>query len=71
MLAYGDDKKRAAFRAVIERARQDGLSPAELASMITAVEIETPGTNGVHTKESCDVISKVGERWARARSAMG
>ena len=61
MLTYGDDPKREAFRAAIERARQDGLSPAELASMITAVENETPGTNGVHTKESDDVIYEPGE----------
>ena len=61
MLTYGDDTKREAFRAAIERARQDELSAAESASMITAVENETPGTNGVYTKESGDVISKVGE----------
>ena len=61
MLTYGDDPKREAFRAAIERARQDGLSPAELASMITAVENETPATNGVHTKESDDVIYEPGE----------
>ena len=61
MLTYGNDPKREAFRAAIERAREDGLSLNDLADMITAVENETPATNGVHPAEPEDVIYEPGE----------
>ncbi len=60
MLTYGDDSKREAFLAAIERARGDGLSPAEMASMITAAEHETRTTNGARPTESDDVIYEPG-----------
>ena len=63
MLTYGDDKKREDFRAAVERAREDGLSPAEMASMITAAKSEPPPTNGAHPKDmdAADVIYEPGE----------
>ena len=61
MLTYGDEKKREAFRVAIEQAREDGLSPAEMASMITATENETHPTNGVHPKDAEGVIYEPGE----------
>ena len=61
MLTYGDEKKREAFRVAIEQAREDGLSPAEMASMITAAENGTHPANGVHRKETDDVIYEPGE----------
>ena len=60
MLTYGNNPKRAAFRAAIERAREDGLSTAEMASMITTVDNEPRPTNGVHPTESDDVIYEAG-----------
>lgn len=61
MLTYGDDKKREAFRAAIEQAREDGLSEAEMASMITATENGTYPANGAHPKNMEDVIYEPGE----------
>ena len=61
MLTYGNDPKREAFRAAIERAREDGLSEAEMASMITAAEHDTHSTNGAHASEPDDVIYEPGE----------
>ena len=61
MLTYGDDKKREAFRAAMERFRQDGLSLDDMASMITAAMNESRRTNGVHPKETEDVIYEPGE----------
>ena len=61
MLTYGDDSKREAFRAAIERARDDGLSEAEMAVMITATEYDNQPTNGVHPVEQDDVIYEPGE----------
>ena len=49
MLTYGDDSKREAFLAAIERAREDGLSPAEMASMITAAEHEAHTANSARS----------------------
>ena len=60
MLTYGDDKKREAFRAAIERAREDGLSPAEMASMITAAKKEPQPSNGAGPKDADDVIYEPG-----------
>ena len=61
MLTYGDDKKREAFRAAMERAREDGLSLDDMASMITAAKNEPQTTNGVHPTEAGDVIYEPGE----------
>ena len=61
MLTYGDDTEREAFQAAIERARKNGLSEAEMASMITAAKHDTHQTNGVHPKETDDVIYEPGE----------
>jgi hypothetical protein len=61
MLTYGDDSKREAFRAAIERARDDGLSEAEMAGMITATEYDNQPINGVHPVEQGDVIYEPGE----------
>ena len=61
MLTYGDDKKREAFRAAIEQAREDGLSESEMASMITAAQNGAHAVNGVHPKETDDVIYEPGE----------
>ena len=61
MLTYGNDPKRQAFRAAVERAREEGLSPAEMASMITAgTEMQHP-SNGVHPKGLDEVIYEPGE----------
>ena len=60
MLTYGNDPKREAFQAAVERAREDGLSNAEMAIMITATEPETPSTNGAHLDGSDDVIYEPG-----------
>ena len=61
MLTYSDDEKREAFRAAIERAREDGLSEDEMASMITPAKNETKSINGTHTGETDDVIYEPGE----------
>jgi len=61
MLTYGDEKKREAFRAAIEQAREDGLSPAEMASMITAAENGAHPANGARPKDTDDVIYEPGE----------
>ena len=42
MLESAEDNKREAFRAAIERAREDGLSLDDMVSMITAAATETP-----------------------------
>ena len=55
MLTYGDDKRREAFRAAMERFREDGLSLEDMASMITAAKNEPQPTNGVHPKDTDDV----------------
>ncbi len=60
MLTYDDDPKRKAFLAAIERAQEDGLSPVEMASMITAVTETQRPTNGVHSVEPADVIYEPG-----------
>ena len=60
MLTYGDDPKRNAFLAAIERAQEDGLSLDDLASMITAVTEPQPRTNGVQHTESEDVLYEPG-----------
>ena len=54
------DSKRQAFLAAIERAREEGLSPAEMASMITAAEHEAHTADGAHSNESDDVIYEPG-----------
>ncbi|MCY4416801.1 MAG: hypothetical protein OXE87_10900 [Chloroflexi bacterium] len=61
MLTYGDDPKREAFRAAIERAREDGMSEAEMASMITATENQATPPNGIQSEETDDVIYEPGE----------
>ena len=61
MLTYGDDKKREAFRAAIEQAREDGLSLEDMAIMITAAKNETSPTNGVNPQQSDDVIYEPGK----------
>lgn len=60
MLTYGDDKKREAFRAAMERFREDGLSLDDMASMITAAKNEQQPSNGVHPNEPEDVIYEPG-----------
>lgn len=61
MLTYGDDKKREAFRAAMERFREDGLSLDDMASMITAAKNEPQPANGTHRSENDDVIYEPGE----------
>lgn len=61
MLTYGDDKKREAFRATMERFRQDGLSLDDMASMITAAKNESQPSNGAQPKDPDDVIYEPGE----------
>ena len=61
MLTYGNDPKREAFRAAVERAREDGLSPAEMASMITAATEIQHSTNGVHPTDPDNIIYERGE----------
>ena len=61
MLTYEDNTEREAFQAAIERARKNGLSEAEMASMITTAKHDTHQTNGVHPKETDDVIYEPGE----------
>ena len=61
MLTYGNNPKRAAFRAAIERAQEDGLSLDDLASMITAAAETQHPANGVHAMEPGDVIYEPGE----------
>ena len=56
MLTYGNDPKREAFRAAVERAREDGLSPAEMASMITAATETQHPTNGDHLTDPDNII---------------
>ncbi len=60
MLDSLKDSKREAFLAAIERAREDGLSPAEMANMITAATEPQCPTNVVHPTESEDVIYEPG-----------
>ena len=60
MLDSLKDSKREAFLAAIERAREDGLSPAEMANMITAATEPQRPTNVVHPTESEDVIYEPG-----------
>ena len=63
MLTYGDDPKREAFQAAIERAHENGLSADEMASMITAAaatETEQP-TNGIRHAEPEDVVYEPGK----------
>ena len=61
MLTYGNDPKHEAFRAAVERAREDGLSPAEMASMINAATETQHPTNGVHQTEPDNLIYERGE----------
>ena len=61
MLTYGDDKRREAFRAAMERFREDGLSLDDMASMITAAKNEPQPTNGVYPTETGDVIYEPGD----------
>ena len=63
MLESSKDSKREAFRAAIERARQDGLSADEMASMITAADNteRSPGNGSVQPTELDDVIYEPGE----------
>ena len=61
MLTYEDNTEREAFQAAIERARKNGLSEAEMASMITTAKHDTHQTNGVHPKETEDVIYEPGD----------
>ena len=60
MLDSLKDSKREAFLAAIERAREDGLDPAEMANMITAATEPQRPTNVVHPTESEDVIYEPG-----------
>ena len=60
MLTYGDETEREAFRAAIERARDNGLSLDDMASMITtATETQRP-SNVVHPTQSEDVVYEPG-----------
>ena len=61
MLTSDKEAKREAFLAAIEQAREDGLSPTEMASMITAATERKHTDNGAHPKESDDVIYEPGE----------
>ena len=60
MLKSAKDSKHEAFQAAIERAREEGLSLADMQSMITA-SADTERTNGsVHPTEPDDVIYEPG-----------
>ena len=61
MLIYGDDEKREAFRAAMERFREDGLSLDDMASMITAAKNELQPSNGAHPENTDDVMYEPGE----------
>ena len=60
MLNSAEYTKRNAFLAAIERAREEGLSPAEMASMITAATEPQRPANGVHPTEPDDVMYEPG-----------
>ena len=60
MLDSLKDSKREAFLAAIERAREDGLSLDEMASMITAAANNGHNDRSVHPTESDDVIYEPG-----------
>ena len=60
MLNSAKDSKHETFLAAVERAREDGLSLADMQSMITA-SADIPQTNGsVHPTEPYDVIYEPG-----------
>ena len=60
MLKSAKDSKHEAFQAAIQRAREEGLSLADMQSMITA-SADTERTNGsVHPTEPDDVIYEPG-----------
>ena len=59
MLNSAKDSKHETFLAAVERAREDGLSLADMQSMITA-SVDIPQTNGsVHPTGPDDVIYDV------------
>ena len=61
MLISDRETKRNSFRVAIERVQEDGLSEAEMVSMITATTETQQATNGAHTKELADVIYEPGK----------
>ena len=60
MLDSLKDSKREAFRAAVERAREDGLSLDDMASMITAAANTEQSDGSVHPTEPDDVIYEPG-----------
>ena len=61
MLDSSEHKKREAFRAAVERAREDGLSLDDMASMITAVSEPHPANGSAPPAEPDDVMYEPGE----------
>ena len=60
MLESAKDDKREAFRAAVERAREDGLSLDDMASMITAAADTESSNSSVNPTEPNDVIYEPG-----------
>lgn len=60
MLDSAEDKKREAFRAAVERARGDGLSPADMHDVITATAETKPSNGPVLPAEPEDVMYEPG-----------
>ncbi len=60
MLTCSDETEREAFRVAIERARDNGLSLDDMASMITAATETQRPSNVVHPTQSEDVVYEPG-----------
>ena len=60
MLDSLKDSKREVFLAAIERAREDGLSLDDMASMITAAVNHESSNRSVHPTEADDVVYEPG-----------
>ena len=60
MLDSAEDKKREAFRAAVERFLEDGLSPDDMASMITAAAETKPSNGSVPPAKPEDVMYEPG-----------
>ena len=60
MLTYSDETEREAFRVAIERARDNGLSLDDMASMITAAANNRHNDRSVHPTEPDDVVYEPG-----------
>ncbi len=60
MLTCSDETEREAFRVAIERARDNGLSLDDMASMITAAANNGHNDRSVHPTELDDVVYEPG-----------